>query len=212
MDIVGISQPTNMAPSLRRWTSCGVAAVIAGTLIPASNAWILDKSCDPYKDFITTGMQDAFELAKSGKDVFDHLQTGSTGARAEAQKDAVSYLFKNAMTDGKVDHSTEGWSAAAKVFNEVLGFDTTGNGGPQTRPGSYKFQPGQPVDSNKLNTIVIYCDLTRYKAGEDCNGKKDKELACDTSVGLNDEIEYYTKCNNLVTSLEVCTIDAREHD
>lgn len=54
---------------------------------------------------LVEAMQSAFRLAEAGFDAFNQLSQPSDGPTAVAQRDRLSYLFAEAMTNGEIETS-----------------------------------------------------------------------------------------------------------
>ena len=67
-----------------------------------SHAWVMDNSCAKYGQLVPDGVNGAFDLAQAGSDTFSIIPSGS-GAKWQAQKDLISYLFAEALINGNID-------------------------------------------------------------------------------------------------------------
>lgn len=74
-------------------------------------AYVLDPSCAAYKDVVVSGMKGAFDLAQAGADTFNTLASNAgSGAKREAQKDLINFIFAEALTNGNIDVTNSGVS------------------------------------------------------------------------------------------------------
>jgi hypothetical protein len=100
--------------------------------------YILDHSCNDYKQMIVDGMSSAFKLNAAAANLLSSLSFNKDGSRLDgpdldkfqAQKDLFSFLFGQAMTAGNVNISTEGWKIVTGVFTSIKKFDIA-NGQPR---------------------------------------------------------------------------------
>lgn len=162
----------------------------------------MDSSCATYSQLITDGMNNAFDLAEAGFDTFGITSLGS-GAKWQARKDLISYMFSEALTDGKIDTGNTNWQLAESTLTSVLTYKSN-SGEPDAAPdpGNYRLL--------KSNTVIVYCDYSRFKEGQDCDGVKRKGMTCDTSIGISVRAEsVYEDCKSSgffsTTQLSVCT-------
>lgn len=79
--------------------------------------------------------------------------------------------------------------AATLKFEHVRDYDNN-NGQPQP-------PPPPPVDYRDLGVhqLIVYCDYSRFREGEHCDGHKAKGIYCDTSIGMTMNIDApYRQC------------------
>ncbi|RJE21510.1 hypothetical protein PHISCL_06143 [Aspergillus sclerotialis] len=150
----------------------------------------MDKSCDPYKETVLEGMKGAFKLAGAGSNTLNQLSRSSSTPAGMAQKDLLSYLFAETMTNGNIDTNNAQWNVAKNMFSSVLRYKTTSNtsnGEPRSTDGKYQFLP--------VNEVILYCDYSRFKGNEDCKGNSKKRDTCDTSIGVAFPMnDIYSNC------------------
>jgi hypothetical protein len=137
---------------------------------------------------VIAGMQGAFDLAQAGSDIFGTLAASGSGDTWQAQKDLVSYLFAEALTNGNIDPSNANWQTAAKTFTSVLKYN--GNSGqPDATPSDYR----------SLNTdgLIVFCDYSRFKENQNCDGISKPGVTCDTTIGISWPMnDIYSSCKS----------------
>lgn len=166
------------------WTSA-----LLGVLPALTSAYVLDASCSAYTDLIAEGMKGATDMAQAAEDLFVALSSAGSGPVRQAQEDLVSYLFTEAMTDGKIDPNNENHITAFNTISNVLNYYQTKDGKPQTTPANYR--------DLKTTDLIIYCDYSRFKENQNCNGETKKGYTCDTSIGVSFLIgDIYSNCKS----------------
>ncbi|KAG2416201.1 hypothetical protein HFD88_007394 [Aspergillus terreus] len=157
------------------------------TFFVGSHGWLLDRSCHPYWDMLVEAMQSAFRLAEAGFDALNQLSQPSDGPTAVAQRDLLSYLFAEAMTNCEIETSNERWQDITSTFLAVLNFLTTPDGGAEQNDGMHDFR--------ETGDLIMYCDYGRFQENKDCEGNPKPGWACDTSVDHVLEIKgIYSDC------------------
>lgn len=152
------------------------------------HGWILDASCDPYRDMILSGMKSAFSLADISYDTFARLPRARDEPANQARRELVGYMFADALKNGNIDPDDENWLSAMNKFGRVLDYDETKDGMPKPAPAA-----GYP--SLGSNNFVMYCNYTRFRENENCAGQKVKGVVCDTSMKRAFEMDKnYSKC------------------
>ncbi|RJE19852.1 hypothetical protein PHISCL_07808 [Aspergillus sclerotialis] len=135
-------------------------------------------------------MRGAFDLADAGFGAFSEVGYSTQGGpRVQALSDLVSYLFADAMTDGRVDPMNTNFASAWDKFGKVQDYNTEGQGEPAQTPRSYI-----GLGSNEL---VIFCDFSHYIENEDCIGNKMKGYVCNKAIGAFFPMDKnYKHCKN----------------
>ena len=165
----------------------GILAFLLGSFI-TSHGYVLDSSCSQYSQMVITGMQGAFDLAQAGSDTFGTLTPSGSGVTWQAQRDLVSYLFAQALTNGNINTGNEFWRNASRRFNSVLNYNNN-NGQPEPSPSNYK--------TLSTNAVIVFCDFTRFKENQDCYGVPSPGRTCDTTLDISWPIsDAYTNCKN----------------
>ncbi|KAI7970588.1 hypothetical protein EIK77_004614 [Talaromyces pinophilus] len=181
-----------------------VAAILG--ILHGSNGYVLDKSCDPYKQMVIDGMSSAFDMAQAGSDTLTQLSTSGSGAVWDAQKDLVSYLFSEALTNGNIDKSSSNWGKVSNTFSAVLKYNNN-QGQPQSTPSDYR--------SLDPDSLVVYCDYSRFTENKDCDGNEKKGIVCDTNIGISWPMNsIYSDCKSTsklsTTSVEVSYLRTKQ--
>ncbi|TVY44268.1 hypothetical protein LOCC1_G006809 [Lachnellula occidentalis] len=153
-------------------------AVLLVSFTP-SYAYILDPSCNTYKDIVVAGMKGAFDLAQAGADTLDTLATSNDGSGdvLQAQRDLFGFTFTDALTDGKIDPDNPKFVTARNVFNSVLKYDSN-NGEPDVTTLQYDYR------SLTVDDLVIICDFTRLYEGHNCRTEA-PDRVCDRTLGID---------------------------
>jgi len=163
----------------------------------------MDSSCLAYSQLINDGMNNAFDLAQAGSDTFAITLLGS-GPKWQAQKDLISYMFSEALTNSNIDTGNKNWQLGESTFASVLKYNTN-NGQPDATPANLR----------NLNTdsLIVYCDYSRFKEGENCDGVKKDGNTCDTSIGITvpmDDIYNDCKSTSFFSSTEISVCNEPE--
>lgn len=156
--------------------------------------YFLDKSCTgKYKKLVINGLENAFDLARAGSNALDITPSGS-GAKWQAQKDLISYLLSETLTDGNINPTSQNWATAKAVFTGVLKYESY-------RPEEVIFYDFASLSTNKL---ILFCNLDRFKEGEDCNGNKRPGKVCDTTMSVVLDIQNgYRSCKGADEVIQV---------
>jgi hypothetical protein len=121
-------------------------------------------------------MNDAFELAQSGLNVWKALNEGTYN---QAEIDLLENMFAWAVTNSNgqksVNTDHEHWTYIQDVFQGVLDFQGTSR--------------NPPVSTD----LIVYCDFSRYIENEDCDHKPMKGYACDTAKKQEVEMTAFWK-------------------
>lgn len=176
----------------------GFRSLLVQTLALASyaNAWALDQRCTDlgthmlgspmilpwnimtdkslgHNKLVTKAMDDAFELAQSGLDVWNALNGGTYN---QAEIDLLENMFAWAVTNDNgqknVNTGHEQWTYIQDIFQGVLDFKAPSKSPP------------------RATDLIVYCDFSRYIENEDCKHNKKPGYACDTAS--NQEVKMDT--------------------
>jgi len=163
----------------------GLLTLVLGSFAATSHGYVLDKSCDPYRDMVITGMKSAFDLAQAGSDLLSHLTPSGSGATWQAQKDLVKFMFAEALTNGNPDPNNANWNTVSSKFNLVLAYNSNGGQGqPDITPtNSNADQTGvyTPLGADKL---VLFCDYSRFTKNQNCDKIAKPGITCDRTNGM----------------------------
>jgi hypothetical protein len=103
------------------------------------------------------------------------------------------------LNDGNIDTTNAKWQTASKQFTSVLKYNSN-NGQPDTTPANYR----------SLNTdgLIVFCDYSRFKEDQNCDGVAKKGITCDTTIGISWPMnDIYSNCKSTSvfssTSVEV---------
>lgn len=133
-----------------------VAAILG--ILHGSNGYVLDKSCETYKEMVIDGMSSAFDMAQAGSDTLTQLSTLGSGAVWDAQKHLISYLFPAALTNGNIDKTSTNWGKVSNTFSAVLKYNNN-QGQPELTSSDYR--------SLTPESVVVYCDYSRFMENKD---------------------------------------------
>lgn len=160
--------------------------VLLGSLA-TSHSWVLDASCQPYREMVKTSMNSAFDMARAGEDVLDAVDPYGIGTPSQAQSDLVSYLFADALSNGQVNDAP--FRKARRMHESILGYDSN-LGEPNPRPP-------QDLTTLRYSDVVVFCNYDRFTENRDCDGNEAKGMACDTSMRhLFQMGDIYKECKN----------------
>ena len=152
-----------------------------------SHGWVMDRSCTPYQSTVREGMINAFKLAGAGSDTLKQLSQSSSTPTWIAQKDLLSFLFAETMTNGNIDTNNARWTVAEDMFSSVLQYKTTTDGGAERNTMSYK--------TLSVSDVIVYCDYSRFEEDKDCNKDPKKGYTCDHSIGQDFQMnKIYSDC------------------
>ncbi|PLB50842.1 hypothetical protein P170DRAFT_463924 [Aspergillus steynii IBT 23096] len=129
--------------------------------------------CGGYGSTVRDGMASAIDLAQAGVDTMQALKDQT---HTEAQMDLFEYMFSFAVktVDGRRQIGPSDWDWINRIFDKVL------------KLKSFK-------EEKMAEDVVIYCDHSRYIEGTECNGNKNKKMACDKDISGDVEINSVFK-------------------
>lgn len=160
--------------------------VILLGLLATGFGYVLDRSCQPYADMLVKGMSSALDLAQAGHNALPIEADPGTGAARAAQRNLVDYLFSETIRGGYIDFTK--LQTIRNKFYLVLRHNRR-NGRPSATPSDYR--------SLTENKVVIFCDYSRYRENQDCQGNAVHGRACDSSLGINVPMDWgYEICKS----------------
>ncbi|KAK2754391.1 hypothetical protein FQN54_007035 [Arachnomyces sp. PD_36] len=146
-----------------------------------------------YKDLVTQGTKDAFDLAKSAADALSDIrkfysqsdQSNPTPIQ-QAQIDLFGYLFSNANASNDDDKALR---QITDTFEAIRSFLQHSSDDPIPKPRGPPFTRGG---------VLVYCSYARLEEGHSCQGAiKHEDQACDTDLNIDIGMgDWYHSCKN----------------
>ena len=150
--------------------------------------YILDRSCYPYSYMIERAMASAFDLTHAALATLDSLTRPGGGATWQAQRDLLSFLFSETFADGNINTQSPYWALLHQTLDFVSRLDDN-NGHPSAAPPDYR--------TLTKDDLVLFCDLSRYKENQNCQGEVANGMVCDTISGRTFPMSWdYDSCKS----------------
>ena len=112
-------------------------------------------------------------------------------------------MFAEALTSGHIDLTNDKWQTAESMFEAVLKYNTNG-GKPQTTPANLR--------TLHMDNLVVYCNYSRFKENQDCNGTPTPGTACDTSMMIDMKMsDGYNECKTGSKSANSANVSLLSH-